>query len=124
MRKRLLISLTLCLVLAMGASFISLQEVDGASKQTLTVSRVKSAPSGPDDAVWEKAKGLIIPFEGKEKFAGKHANVSTKAVYAGDDIYFLFKWSDSTKSVTKGAWKLDSEKWIHQKGNEDRTGSR
>ena len=120
MRKRLLISLTLCLVLAMGASFISLKEVNGASKQTLTVARVKSAPSGLDDAVWEKAKGLIIPFEGKEKFAGKNAHVSTKAVYSGDDIYFLFKWSDSTKSVTKGAWQFDGEKWTHQKGNEDR----
>ena len=120
MRKRLLISLTLCLVLAMGASFISLKEVSGASKQTLTVARVKSAPSGLDDAVWEKAKGLIIPFEGKEKFAGKNAHVSTKAVYSGDDIYFLFKWSDPTKSVTKGAWQFDGEKWTHQKGNEDR----
>ena len=120
MRKRLLISLTLCFVLAMGASFISLKEVSGASKQTLTVARVKSAPSGLDDAVWEKAKGLIIPFEGKEKFAGKNAHVSTKAVYSGDDIYFLFKWSDPTKSVTKGAWQFDGEKWTHQKGNEDR----
>jgi hypothetical protein len=120
MRTRLLISLTLCFALAMGASFINLKEVSGASKQTLTVKRVKSAPSGLNDAVWEKAKGLIIPFEGKEKFAGKNATVSTKAVYSGDDIYFLFKWSDSAKSVTKGAWQFDGEKWTHQKGNEDR----
>lgn len=120
MRTRLLISLTLCLVLAMGVTFINLKEVSGASKQTLTVTRVKWAPSGLNDAVWEKAKALIIPFEGKEKFAGKNANVTTKAVYSGDDIYFLFKWSDPTKSVTKGAWQFDGEKWTHQKGNEDR----
>ncbi|MFC1516580.1 ethylbenzene dehydrogenase-related protein [Thermodesulfobacteriota bacterium] len=120
MRKKFLISLTLCLVLAMGASFIGLKEVDGASKQTLTVSRVKSAPSGLDDAVWEKAKSIIVPFEGKEKFAGKNAHVTTKAIYSGDDIHFLFKWKDPTKSVTKGAWKLNGEKWTHQKGNEDR----
>lgn len=120
MRTRLLISLTLCLVLAMGVTFINLKEVSGASKQTLTVTRVKWAPSGLNDAVWEKAKALIIPFEGKEKFAEKNANVTTKAVYSGDDIYFLFKWSDPTKSVTKGAWQFDGEKWTHQKGNEDR----
>ena len=91
MRTRLLISITLCLVLAMGATFINLKEVSGASKQILTVTRVKSAPSGLSDAVWEKAKALIIPFEGKEKFAEKNANVTTKAVYSGEDIYFLFK---------------------------------
>ena len=120
MRTRLLISLTLCLVLTMGVTFINSKEVSGASKQTLTVTRVKSAPSGLNDAVWEKTKALIIPFEGKEKFAGKNANVTTKAVYSGDDIYFLFKWSDPTKSVTKGEWQFDGEKWTHQKGNEDR----
>ena len=120
MRTRLLISLTLCLVLAMGVTFINLKEVSGASKQTLTVTLVKSAPSGLNDAVWEKTKALIIPFEGKEKFAGKNANVTTKAVYSGDDIYFLFKWSDPTQSITKGAWQFDGEKWTHQKGNEDR----
>jgi len=107
-------------VLTTGASLISIDNVSGASKQILTVSRVKSAPSGLDDAVWGKSKGLIIPFEGKEKFAGKNANVSANALYSGDDIYFLFKWSDSTKSVTKGAWQFEGEKWTHQKGNEDR----
>ena len=107
MRKRILIGFTLCLALVLGASFTGLNEVIGASKQTLTVKRVKSAPSGLDDAVWDKAKGIIIPFEGKEKFAGKKTSVSTKAVYADDNIYFLFKWSDITKSVTKGAWKFD-----------------
>jgi len=120
MRTGLLISLTLCLLMTMGAVFIGSNEVSAASKQTLTVTRVNSVPSGLDDAVWRKAKGVIVPFEGKEKFAGQKATVSTKAVYTGDDIYFLFKWSDSTKSVTKGAWQFDGEKWNHQKGNEDR----
>ena len=120
MRTRLLISLTICFLLTMGAAFIGIEEVSAASKQTLTVTRVNSVPTGLEDAVWGKAKGIIVPFEGKEKFAGQKATVSTKAVYTGDDIYFLFKWSDSTKSVTKGAWEFDGEKWIHQKGNEDR----
>jgi len=120
MRTRIVISFTMCFLLTMGASFIGLEEVSGASKQTLTVTSVKAAPSGLDDAAWDKAKGIIVPFEGKEKFAGQKATVSTKAVYTGDDIYFLFKWSDATQSITKGAWRFDGEKWIHQKGNEDR----
>jgi hypothetical protein len=73
-----------------------------------------------DDSIWAKAKAVEIPFEGKEKFAGKKTSVTTKAVYTKDDIYFLFTWKDANKSVTKGAWKYDGRNWSHQKGNEDR----
>ncbi|UCG12886.1 MAG: hypothetical protein JSU72_20870, partial [Deltaproteobacteria bacterium] len=77
-------------------------------------------PTGLDDPVWNQAKAVQIRFEGKEKFEGKKASVTTKAVHTGDSIYFLFKWKDPTLSVTKGAWKYDGEKWIHIKSNEDR----
>jgi hypothetical protein len=120
MNKRLLFTTILCLSVALGGILMNSDEVTGELKQTLTVTRVKSAPSGLDDAVWNKAKGGIIPFEGKEKFASKKATVITKAVYTDDEIYFLFAWKDATKSVSKGAWKYDGQKWNHQKGNEDR----
>ena len=54
MRTRLMFSFVLFLVLAISASFIHTDKVNGASKQTLTVSRVKTVPSGLDDAVWGK----------------------------------------------------------------------
>jgi hypothetical protein len=73
-----------------------------------------------DDPIWQKAKPLDVPFVGKEKFAGKKANVSTQAVYTDNEIYFLFKWKDATQSVTKGAWQFDGQKWSHLKGDEDR----
>ena len=92
----------------------------GAAKQTLAVAKVKAAPAGPDDSAWNNAKAITVPFEGKEKFAGKEAIVSTKALYTEDEIYFLFKWRDADKSITKGAWEYDGLKWGHQKGNEDR----
>ncbi|UCG15020.1 MAG: hypothetical protein JSU72_17335, partial [Deltaproteobacteria bacterium] len=95
-------------------------KVEGAAKQTVTAKRVKAAPTGLDDPVWNKAKAVQVPFEGKEKFEGKKASVTTKAVYTGDSIYFLFKWNDPTLSVTKGAWKYDGQKWKHIKSNEDR----
>jgi hypothetical protein len=95
-------------------------KVEGAAKQTLTAKPVKAAPTGLDDPVWNKAKEVLVPFEGKEKFEGKKASVTTKAVYTGDSIYFLFKWNDPTLSVTKGAWKYDGQKWKHIKSNEDR----
>jgi hypothetical protein len=120
MRKQFIITLTLCLPLVFGGILLNSDELRGASKQILTSTRVKSAPESLDDSIWAKAKAVEIPFEGKEKFAGKKTSVTTKAVYTKDDIYFLFTWKDANKSVTKGAWKYDGRNWSHQKGNEDR----
>lgn len=106
-------------VIAAGL-FMGHDRLEAAAKQTLTVKQFKQAPSGLDDPAWESAKAIEVPFVGKEKFQGKQATVTTRAAYAGDRVYFLFKWKDPTMSVTKGAWLYDGEKWTHQKGDEDR----
>jgi hypothetical protein len=110
----------ICLALVAGGLLIGTDEVTGMAKQTVTAAKVKKAPAGLDDPVWQKAKAVQVPFEGKEKFAGKKATVSTQAVYTAGGIYFRFNWKDADKSVTKGAWKFDGQKWSHQEGNEDR----
>ncbi len=119
MKKLFVFKLIMCLLILSGAFSIVPGGI-AATKQTLTVKSVKAAPSGLDDPAWASAKALAVPFEGKEKFAGKKSNVTTKAVYTSDHIFFLFKWSDPTLSVTKGAWQYDGLKWSHMKGNEDR----
>jgi hypothetical protein len=91
-----------------------------AAKQTLTAVSVKEAPTSLDDARWQQAKAVEVPFEGKEQFAGLKAAVTVKALYTSDNVYFLFKWDDATKSVVKSAWEFDGQKWRHLKGNEDR----
>jgi hypothetical protein len=120
MSKKVIFGMIVCLTLVAGAILTGTDEVTGAAKQTVTAAKVKKAPAGLDDAAWQKAKAVQVPFEGKEIFAGKKATVNTKAVYTADGIYFRFDWKDATKSVTKGAWKYDGQKWSHQKGNEDR----
>lgn len=121
MNKLKNIGLILSLISALSLMFlIDSHEVTGAAKQSVTAVKVKKAPVGLDDPAWQKAKAVKVPFEGKEKFAGKKASVTTRAVYTDQDIHFLFSWKDATKSVTKGAWMFDGQKWSHQKGNEDR----
>jgi hypothetical protein len=120
MSKKVIFVMIVCLTLVAGGMLIGTDEVTGAAKQTVTAAKVKKAPAGLDDPAWQKAKSVQVPFEGKEKFAGKKATVNTQAVYTADGIYFRFNWKDADKSVTKGAWKFDGQKWTHQKGNEDR----
>ena len=120
MSKKVILSIIICLTLVAGGMLIGTDEVTGAAKQTLTAAKVQKAPASLDDPAWQEAKAVQVPFEGKEKFAGKKATVNTQAVYTDDGIYFRFNWQDADKSVTKGAWKFDGQKWAHQKGNEDR----
>ena len=120
MRGRIAIALMLALTLILGGMLLGSGELEGAAKQDLAVKRVKKGPASSDDAVWQTVKAIQVPFEGKEKFEGKKATVTTKAVYTKDSIYFLFKWDDPTLSVTKGAWKYDGQKWTSIKSNEDR----
>ena len=120
MSKKVILSMIICLMLAVGGMLIGTDEVTGAAKQTVTAAKVKAAPASLDDPAWQKATAVQGPFEGKEKFAGKKTTVNTQAVYTDDGIYFRFNWQDADKSVTKGAWKFDGQKWAHQEGNEDR----
>ena len=46
----------------------------GASKQILEAAEVKAGPTGLDDAIWNEAKAIQVPFEGKEAFAGQKPN--------------------------------------------------
>lgn len=113
-----------CLVILVAFAFVAAcpeaERALAAAKQTLTALSVKEAPTSLEDPLWQKAKAVEVPFEGKEKFAGKKAAVTVRALYTTENSYFLFKWKDANKSVTKDAWEFDGQKWNHVKGNEDR----
>lgn len=119
MKTRMAIGSMVALGLILGVFLIS-HPLEGAAKQEVVAKRVAKAPAGPGDPVWNEAKPVQIPFSGKEKFAGKNLTFTAKAVYTGDSLYWWFKWPDPTLSVSRGAWKLDGQKWSHQEGNEDR----
>ena len=120
MKKKSLIVSTLFLGLVLVGTLLTVTQTTGADVQTLTAARVSKAPAALDDAAWQKAKAVDVPFVGKEKFAGKKAVVTTRALYTDSEVFFLFKWKDATQSITKGAWQFDGEKWGKLKGDEDR----
>lgn len=99
---------------------VGMNQAISAEVQTLVAVKSSKAPASLDDPLWQKSKPVDVPFDGKEKFAGKKASVTTSAIYTESEIYFLFQWKDATHSMTKGAWLFDGEKWAHQKGDEDR----
>jgi hypothetical protein len=97
MSKKVILSIIICLTLVAGGMLVSTDEVTGAAKQIVTAANVSKAPASLDDPAWQKAKTVQVPFEGKEKFAGKKATVNTQAVYTDDGIYFRFNWENSKR---------------------------
>lgn len=120
MKKQLITGVVSGVAAMFFVLLISSANIADAAELTLTATMVKEIPAGPDAPAWEKARAIQIPFEGKEQFAGKKADVTAKALYSADTVYFLFKWEDATQSTVKGAWEFDGQTWSHQKGNEDR----
>ena len=103
MNKQVAMTLITVLTLVSGTRFLVSDNVIGAARLTLTADFIEKAPTGLDDPVWDKAKSIEIPLEGKDNFAGMKKTVITRAVYTNDEIYFLFNPGNST--VRRGAIK-------------------
>lgn len=120
MSGRIVVSLSLALALVLGTMFLGLDRLGLAAHLIINAIHVHKTPIDLDDPVWQKAPAVLIPVKGRGTPDEQEETVFTKALYTDDSIYFLFKWLDPTRSVTKQSWKFDGDKWVHLKGNEDR----
>jgi hypothetical protein len=120
MIRKNLISLTVIFALIFGGGLSGCDQLGGEAQLIITATHVHKAPTGLDDPVWQKAPPVLVPVKGRDFLGGTEETVYTRALYTDDSLYFLFKWLDPTRSVTKEAWKFDGRKWFHQEGNEDR----
>lgn len=74
-----------------------------------------------DDAVWADAQEIVIPIAGG--FDGYSADVSLKAVYSGDTVYFLMSYADDTESFFRSPWQLQEDgTWTKLKDENDKGG--
>ena len=120
MSVRTVLSIVLGLGLIVEMMILDLDNPARAHTLIVTANYTIKAPSGLDDPAWKKAKAVQLLVEGREQIVGTNGTVTTRALYSDDSLYFLFKWKDATRSVTKQSWKFDGQKWYHLMGNEDR----
>jgi hypothetical protein len=120
MKVRTILSILLGLGLIVEIMILGLDNLARAHTLIVTANYTKEAPKGLDDPAWNKAKAAQLLVEGRQQIVGTNGTVTTRALYTDDSLYFLFKWKDATRSVTKQSWKFDGQKWLHLKGNEDR----
>jgi hypothetical protein len=92
---------------------------DDSSPNTLVAKKGAPSSLAADDAAWGKASAITIKtgvIEGSK--AAADVEVSAKALYSGDDIWFRFEWADATESTAR-VWTWDGSAW-KSSGNEDR----
>jgi len=120
MLRKILVGVILLPTLIAGVALLAPIHQVKAHTLGITANYIKTDPSGLDDPVWRKAEAAQLLVEGREKSAGSNGTVTTRALYTDDSLYFLFKWKDPTRSITKQSWQFDGQKWHHLQGNEDR----
>ena len=120
MIRKNLVSLTTIFTLIFGGGLLGCVQLGGESQLIIHATHVHKAPSSFQDPVWQETEAVLIPVKGREILGGEEATVFTKAIYNDHNLYFLFRWVDPTRSVTKQSWQFDGDQWVHLQGNEDR----
>ena len=63
-----------------------------------------------DDAVWANATEVVVPVSGGMNFDGKGGtDVSIKAVYTAEEVYFLVTYADPTESFFRSPWQKQED---------------
>ena len=114
----------LALVLGIGMGLV-VGPTDAQQKNLLAATKVAAAPAldGTIDAAWQKAVPLTVKAVGGKNLPGGSTEVSLRAVYAGDTIYFLMQYKDATDSMRRAPWQKQADgSWKQLKDPNDKGG--
>jgi len=110
--------------LAIGLG-LTVGEGDAQQKNVLVAQKVAAAPAldGTLDAAWQKAQPLTVKAVGGRNLPGGSTEVSLRAVYTGEMIYFLMQYKDATDSVRRAPWQKQADgSWKKIKDPNDKGG--
>jgi hypothetical protein len=112
----------------MGGASAILSTLSPADREALAFAKkVDAGPTvdGTMKPVWQGAKPLAVKLNGGRNLPGGSTEVSLRAVYDANKIYFLAQWADPTKSERRfpfvkqqdGSWKQLKD--ANDKGGDD-----
>src|SRR6266542_2273999 len=98
---------------------------DAQQKNVVVATKVAAAPAldGTLDAAWKAAQPLTVKAVGGRNLPGGSTEVSLRAVYSGDTVYFLMQYKDETDSVRRSPWQKQADgSWKQLKDPSDKGG--
>ncbi len=114
----LVVSVGLAIGLAAGP-------LDAQQKNTLVASKVAAAPAldGALDDAWKKAVPMTVKAVGGKNLPGGSTEVTLRALYTADTVYFFMQYKDPTESFRRGPWvKQGDGSWQKLKDPNDKGG--
>jgi hypothetical protein len=109
--KRGWLWILLMVVLALGVSMgLFVGQPEGAEKNVLVAKKVGTAPTidGAMDSLWKQAAPLKVKVVGGRNLP-KGTEVTLRALYAGDTVYFLVQYADPTQSFRRAPWQKQAD---------------
>ena len=89
--------------------------IDWADRDTVTITRVASAPTLDgviDEAVWKQATPVRVETQQGVNLGGTGAStVWVRAVHDGSKVYFAFQWTDPSRSMRRVPMMKKQDGW-------------
>lgn len=99
--------------------------LDAQSKNVLVAKKVAALPAldGSVDAAWQSAQPLTVKVVGGRNLPGGSTQVTLRALYTEDTIYFHMRYPDATQSLRRAPWvKQPDGSWKKLKDPKDKGG--
>jgi hypothetical protein len=114
----------LSLVAGVGVGLVA-WPLEAQQKNLLVAKKVAAAPAldGTIDEAWKGAPPLTVKVVGGKNLPGGSTEVSLRALYSGDTIYFYMPYKDPTNSVRRSPWVKQADgSWQKLKDPADKGG--
>jgi hypothetical protein len=125
MKRSLVWGSSVLLVLAGIGLGVFTAPLDAQQKNVLVAKKVATPPPrapAPSDA-WKDAPALAFRAVGGKNLPGGTTDVTLRAVYTADTIYFLMQYKDGTLSARRSPWvKQPDGSWKMLKDPDDKGG--
>jgi ethylbenzene dehydrogenase len=104
---------------------LSAPAIEAQSKNVLTAKKTEAEPAldGTLDAAWNGAPTLSVKALGGKNLPGGSTEVTLRAVYTGDTVYFHMQYKDPTQSFQRAPWVKQADgSWRQLKDPADKGG--
>jgi hypothetical protein len=97
--------------LALGVALPVAGTAPSAQPNTLTAKKVAAAPAldGTMDAAWKAAPPMTVKVVGGRGLQSGSTEVSLRALYTADTVYFLMQYKDETNSIKREPWQKQAD---------------
>lgn len=99
--------------------------IDAQQKNVLVSKKAAAAPAldGTLDETWKSAPETTVKVVGGRNLPGGSTEVKMRSVYAGDSIYFMYRYADATESLRRYPWVKQADgSWAKLKDPDDKGG--